>query len=79
MTDERKAETFMSALVAMLLLLLLWGDVVLVKLLMLLISTLALISLLWLRRYLSRDGTVIFVFTFIFAIVMIVFNLIFFS
>ncbi len=78
-TDEQKAEEFLSALLGILFLLLLWVDVKFVKLLMLTISTFTLISLLWLRRYLSKNGTVIFAFTFVLAIVAIVFNLIFFS
>lgn len=68
------AERFLAILIAVLFLLLIWSDEFFVKLAMLFTSAIGCVSLIWLRRYLGRDGTLIFAFTFIFAIAITLFN-----
>ncbi len=75
---ESRVEAFLSVIMALALLLLLWGDVMPVKLMMLAISISTLVSLIWLRRYLSREGAIIFAFTFVFISGAVLFNLIYF-
>lgn len=77
MSNRQKVEQLLIGLFTVMLLVSIWTDSVLTKLILLAIAVSGCVSLLWLRRYLSKEGLVISTISFLGMVVFLLINLFF--